>query len=109
MEIPYDNGRILFKRNAVSRGYAAESGNALTVQAIVRAAVALLERLIAKVMQKIMDFAEKVVGKAVDDVKDTLEETVDRVHAKDELIHQQKKKKIPFPVNTHRKLDTQIR
>ena len=74
---------------------------------IVRAAVALLERLIAKVMQKIMDFAEKVVGKAVDDVKDTLEETVDRVHAKDELIHQQEKKKIPFPVNTHRKLDTQ--
>ena len=33
MEIPYDNGRIFFKRNPVSRGYAAESGNALTVQA----------------------------------------------------------------------------
>ena len=33
MEIPYDNGRILFKRDPVSRGYAAESGNALTVQA----------------------------------------------------------------------------
>ncbi len=32
MEIPDDNGRILFKRYPVSRGYAAESGNALTVQ-----------------------------------------------------------------------------
>ncbi len=29
MEIPYDNGRILFKRDPVSRGYASESGNAL--------------------------------------------------------------------------------
>lgn len=29
MEIPYDDGRILFKHNPVSRGYAAESGNAL--------------------------------------------------------------------------------
>ena len=33
MEIPYDNGRILFKRDPISRGYAAESGNALTIQA----------------------------------------------------------------------------
>ena len=31
VEIPYDNGRILFKRYPVSRGYAAESGNTLTV------------------------------------------------------------------------------
>ena len=33
MEIPYDNGRILFERDPVSWGYAAESGNALTIQA----------------------------------------------------------------------------
>ena len=33
MEIPYDNGRILFKCDPVSRGYPTESGNALTVQA----------------------------------------------------------------------------
>ena len=33
MEIPYDNGRILLQCDPVSRGYAAESGNALTVQA----------------------------------------------------------------------------
>ncbi len=33
MEIPYDDGRILFKCDPVSGGYAAESGNALTVQA----------------------------------------------------------------------------
>ncbi|MDE7321342.1 MAG: hypothetical protein K2N73_01190 [Lachnospiraceae bacterium] len=32
MEISYDNGRILFKRDLISGGYAAESGNALTVQ-----------------------------------------------------------------------------
>ena len=32
MEIPDDNGRILFKRYPVSGGYAAESGNTLTVQ-----------------------------------------------------------------------------
>jgi len=32
VEIPYDDGRILFKSNPISRRYAAESGNALTVQ-----------------------------------------------------------------------------
>ena len=37
---------------------------------IVRAAIALLERLIAKVMQ----IAEKVIGKAVDDIKETPKE-----------------------------------
>ena len=40
-------------------------------ESIVREAVALLERLIAKVMQKVMDFAEKIVGRAVDAVKET--------------------------------------
>ncbi len=33
MEIPHDNGRIFFKRDPIGRGYAAKSGNALTVQA----------------------------------------------------------------------------
>lgn len=31
MEVPYDNGRIFFERYPVSGGYAAESGDALTV------------------------------------------------------------------------------
>ncbi len=33
MEIPYNDGQIFFKRYPVSRGYSAESVNALTVQA----------------------------------------------------------------------------
>ena len=44
MEIPYDNGSILFRRNPVSWGYAAESGNALTVQA----ACPLVNRIIIR-------------------------------------------------------------
>ena len=31
MEVPYDNGRIFFECYPVSGGYAAESGDALTV------------------------------------------------------------------------------
>ena len=42
---------------------------------IVRAAVALLEKLIAKVMRKVRDIAEKVIGKAIDAVKETPKET----------------------------------
>ncbi len=38
---------------------------------IVRAAILLLEHLIAKVMQKVMDMAEKVISKADDAVKET--------------------------------------
>lgn len=38
---------------------------------IVRTAVALLERLIAKVIQKVMDFAEKVISKADNVIKET--------------------------------------
>lgn len=72
---------------------------------IVRAAVMLLERLIAKVMQKVMDFAEKVIDKAVDAVKETPRETGSHIHAEDEPIIQLKRKKIPFPVNPHRKSD----
>ena len=41
---------------------------------IVRAAIALLEKLIAKVMRKVMDFVEKVIGKATDIIKETPKE-----------------------------------
>ena len=72
---------------------------------IVRAAVALLERLIAKVMQKVMNFVEKVTDKAADVVKEKLKDTESHIQAKDELSVQPEKKKIPFPVNLHRKID----
>ena len=68
---------------------------------IVRMAIALLERLIAKAIQKVMDFAGKVVGKAVDAVKETLKETESHIHAKDEPLDQPERKKIPLPVNSH--------
>lgn len=74
---------------------------------IVRGAIALLERLIAKVMQKVMDAAEKIIGKAVDAVKETPKETDNRLHAGDNLVVQTERKKIPFPVNLNRKVDMQ--
>ncbi len=76
---------------------------------IVRAAVALLERLIAKVMQKVMDVAEKVIGKAADAEKEISKETEIHVQAKDESAVQPEKKKIPFPVNPQRKAKTGAR
>lgn len=48
VEIPYDNGSILFQRNPVSRGYSAESGNALTVQA----ACLLINLIIIRVIKE---------------------------------------------------------
>ena len=51
---------------------------------IVKAAIALLERLIAKVMQKVMDAVEKVVGKAVNAEIETPEKTERHIHTKDE-------------------------
>ena len=74
---------------------------------IVRAAIALLERLIAKAMQKVMDIAEKVIDKAVDAVKETPREMESRIHAEDKPVIQPERKKIPFPVNPHRKADVQ--
>ncbi len=74
---------------------------------IVRAAIALLEKLIVKVMQKIMDFVEKGIGKAADTEKETPKATKIHVHAKDESVVQPEKKKIPFPINSYRKMDTQ--
>ncbi len=64
---------------------------------IVRAAVVLLECLISKVMQKVMDFMEIVVGKAVDAVKETPEETESRVPAKDEPSVQSERLPQPQP------------
>lgn len=57
--------------------------------AIVRAAVVLLEKLIVKVMQKVMDFAEKVIGKADDAVKEIPKET--ESHAKEDSVFQPEK------------------
>ena len=74
---------------------------------IVRAAVALLERLIAKVMQTVMDCTGKVIGKVADAVKETPQEMKSYVHAIDETAVQPEKKKIPFPVNPQYKMDTQ--
>ena len=66
---------------------------------IVRAAIALLERLIAKVLQKVMDMAEKVMGKAADVIKEAPKETENRVRVEDVPTVQSEKKKMPFPVN----------
>jgi len=77
---------------------------------IVRAAVALLERLIAKVMQKVMEMAEKVIGKAAT-VEETPEEmpkeSESHIQAEDEPIHQPEVKKLPFPFDHYRKAETQ--
>ena len=70
-------------------------------------AVELLERLIAKVVRKVMDFAEKIIGKTVDTVKETPKETKSHILAKDESAVQPERKRIPFPVNPHRKPDMQ--
>ncbi len=66
---------------------------------IARAAIALLEKLIAKVMRKVMDMAGKVIGKADDAVKEIPKKTGIHVHENDESVIQPKKPKIPFPVN----------
>ncbi len=72
---------------------------------IIRAAVALLERLIAKVMRKVMDLAEKVIDKAVDAVLETPRGMESHIHEEDKPIIQPERKKIPFPINPHRKSD----
>ncbi len=73
---------------------------------IVKATIALLEKLIAKVMQKVMDFVAKGIGKATDVIKEMPEETENNIDANDKAIVQPEKK-IPFPVNPQRKMDTQ--
>lgn len=64
---------------------------------IVRAAIALLESLIVKVMQKATDAAKKIIGKAVDVEKETPEETESHVRAKDEPLVQSERPPQPKP------------
>lgn len=72
---------------------------------IVRAAILLLELLIEKVMQKVMDIAEKVIGIDAGAAKEMSKETDSCIHAEDNPTIQPERKKIPFPVKLHRKPD----
>lgn len=64
---------------------------------IVRAAITMLERLIAKVMQ----IAEKVIGKAVGDIKETTKEmskeSESYIQEENGQTVPPERKKIPFP------------
>lgn len=73
---------------------------------IVRAAILLLECMIMKVMQKVMDFAEIVIGKAADVIKEMPEGTENNIHANDKAVVQSEKK-ISFPVNPQCKMNMQ--
>ena len=72
---------------------------------IVRAAILLLELLIMKAMQKVIDIVEKVIGNGVSAIKETSKETDSRIHAGDDPGFQPERKEIPFPIDPHRKLD----
>lgn len=74
---------------------------------IVRTAVLLLELLIMKAMQKVMNIAEKVIGNAVDGVKEISKETESPIRAEDAPAVQSERKRIPFPINPCRKLNMQ--
>ena len=76
-------------------------------RAIVRAAILLLECLIIKAMQKVMDIAEKVIDKAVDAIKEIPKEMESHAHVKAGSATQQEKKKIPFSVNLRQETDMQ--
>ena len=76
---------------------------------IVRAAVALLEELITKVMQRVTDMAEKVISKVADAVKETPKEMEIHIHTKVGPIVQSKRKNIPFPINPQCKAKTDAR
>lgn len=64
---------------------------------IVKAAIALLEKLIAKVMQKVMDFVAKGIGKVADAIKEMSEETEDNIHANDKAVVQPETERPPQP------------
>lgn len=74
---------------------------------IVRAAILLLERLITKVMQKVMDFAEKVIGINADDIKKMPKESGSHIQAENKQTVQPEKEKIPFPFNHYQKEEMQ--
>lgn len=71
---------------------------------IVRAAILLLELLIAKAMKKVLDIAEKVIGIDVDAAKEISKEMDSRIHAGDNPAFQPERK-IPFPINPHQEVD----
>ena len=73
---------------------------------IIRAAIAMLEKLIAKVIRKVMDMAEKVISKADDAVKETSKDMDGQIHVKvDSAVRREKK--IEFPLYTEWKSDAQ--
>ena len=74
---------------------------------IVSAAILLLECLIIKAMQKVMDIAEKVIDKAADAIKEIPKEMESHAHVKAGSATQQEKKKIPFSVNLRQETDMQ--
>jgi len=74
---------------------------------IVKAAILLLELLIAKAMQKVLDIAENVIGNGVGVAKEISKETDSCIHVGDNPAFQPERKKIPFPINPHRKPDMQ--
>ena len=57
--------------------------------------------------QKAVNIVETVTDKSFETVKKISKEAECRVHAKDGLAVQQEKKRIPFPINPHRKADVQ--
>lgn len=77
---------------------------------IVRAAILLLECLIAKVMQKVMEMVEKAVSKAAvieETPKKMPKESAGHIQAEDEPTYQPEIKKIPFPFDHYRKSEKQ--
>lgn len=77
---------------------------------IVKAAILLLERLIAKVMQKVMEMVEKAISKAAvieETPKEMPKESASHIQAEDEPTHQPEIKKIPFPFDHYRKSEKQ--
>lgn len=74
---------------------------------IVRAAVVLLEHLIRKAIQKVMEFAEKVIGKTADNVKEAPEKIKTNIHAEDRQEAIPERKKIPFPIYSQKEADEQ--
>ena len=77
---------------------------------IVRAAILLLELLIAKAMQKVMEMVEKAISKTVgieETPKEMPKESASHIQAEDKPTHQPEIKQIPFPFDHYRKSEAQ--
>ena len=77
---------------------------------IVRAAILLLELLIAKAMQKVMEMVEKAISKTAgieETPKEMPKESASHIQAEDKPTHQPEIKQIPFPFDHYRKSETQ--